>query len=200
MRKTHLPLFLAILTFGLINFIPINSCLAQKTLNQDEISIYSSLLLQRSNGAELVIKNITVADNININKPDSAEYYMSHLPPLSKETLDDYSARNSNPVKFKSKFNLKSKVNFVGKEINQIFTNDPKQVPKGYSWEVFKEKYPTANGFITLSRVGFNKEKTQAFAYIGHYCEGLCGSGWYYFLLKRDDEWTVEKGFNAWVS
>jgi hypothetical protein len=203
MKSIHLPLSFAILTLVSINFISVTSCLAQNTLNSDEFSIYSTLLQIWSTGdknQELVIKNKTFVDDININQIDKSKYLIKQMPSLSKEIIDNFSSRNSKPIKIEDKFNLKLKVNVVGEELDQIFNNSLQQSTKMEAWGVFREKNPKANGFITISRVGFNKEKTQAFAYVARHCDVLCGSSWYYFLVKRNDKWTLQERLNAWVS
>ena len=57
-------------------------------------------------------------------------------------------------------------------------------------WKTFYEKYPDSGGWIELSAVGFNADKTVAVVYVGHSCGGLCGGGGFQVLQKRDGKWV----------
>jgi hypothetical protein len=51
------------------------------------------------------------------------------------------------------------------------------------------ERYPTSGGYIFMSAVGFNKNKTLAIVYTGSMCGGLCGSSRFHFLQKVGAKW-----------
>ena len=57
-------------------------------------------------------------------------------------------------------------------------------------WNAFYEKHPDSGGWIELSAVGFNGDKTVAVVYMGHNCGGLCGGGGFHVLQKRDGKWV----------
>jgi hypothetical protein len=61
-------------------------------------------------------------------------------------------------------------------------------------------KFPDSGGYIALSRAGLNSRGDQAVVYMRHVCGGLCGSGHYLLLVKKNKEWVVQKHFMAWVS
>jgi hypothetical protein len=56
-------------------------------------------------------------------------------------------------------------------------------------WEDFYKRYPDSGGWIELSAVGFNADKTVAVVYIGHHCGGLCGGGMFHVLEKKEGKW-----------
>ena len=58
------------------------------------------------------------------------------------------------------------------------------------SWEGFYQQYPDSGGWIELSAVGFNDDKTVAVVYMGHHCGGLCGGGGFHILEKKDGQWV----------
>jgi len=83
------------------------------------------------------------------------------------------------------------------KHINGFFE------PDGGGWKAFYGEYPDSGGFIELSAVGFNKDKTVAVVYMGHSCGGLCGGGTFYVLAKHDGKWGPARyggGSCAWAS
>jgi len=57
-------------------------------------------------------------------------------------------------------------------------------------WEGFYQLYPNSGGWIELSAVGFNTDKTVAVVYMGHHCGGLCGGGGFHVLEKKDGKWV----------
>ena len=70
-------------------------------------------------------------------------------------------------------------------------------------WNAFYEKHPDSGGWIELSAVGFNADKTVAVVYMGHSCGGLCGGGQFHVLQKKDGKWLPLKWNGTscnWVS
>ena len=56
-------------------------------------------------------------------------------------------------------------------------------------------------GFIELSAVGFNTDKTVAVVYMGHQCGGPpCGGGKSFVLQKHNGKWEVLSGLSCWMS
>lgn len=70
-------------------------------------------------------------------------------------------------------------------------------------WSNFKLEHPDSVGWIELSAVGFNHDKTVAVVYVGHHCGGLCGGGRFSVLQKVEGKWKPLpwKGSScAWAS
>ena len=57
-------------------------------------------------------------------------------------------------------------------------------------WEGFRQSFPDSSGYVILSAVGFNSEKTIGLVYVEYRCGGLCGSSAYYILEKRGGTWV----------
>jgi len=89
-------------------------------------------------------------------------------------------------------------VRLGAKEMDALF---PKRPAKGHDgWKVFRERYPKANGILTLSRVGFSEDGTQAIVSVAWQGDWLAGAGEVWFL-----ELTAEGGkrvltMRLWVS
>lgn len=58
------------------------------------------------------------------------------------------------------------------------------------SWDGFYNRYPDSGGYIQLSAVGFNDDRTVAVVFTRHYCGMLCGGGSYNVLQKKDGKWV----------
>ena len=70
-------------------------------------------------------------------------------------------------------------------------------------WEEFYRRYPDSGGWMELSAVGFNVDKTVAVVYMGHHCGWLCGGGGFHVLEKKDGKWVPldwKGGRCTWVS
>jgi hypothetical protein len=116
---------------------------------------------------------------------------------LQAETVEDLRAKNKESFKFTRNFNISRQYALISDaEIESIFKGGV-----GDGWKRFNEKYPKSNGISTFSRVGFNADKTQALVYRGNRCEGLCGSGLYYLLSKKNGVWTITGNVGpSWIS
>lgn len=67
-------------------------------------------------------------------------------------------------------------------------------------WESFYRQYPDSYGYISFSRVGFDKKKTMALVFFEHWCRELCGSGHYLVVSKTNDTWNVAAATMIWIS
>ena len=113
---------------------------------------------------------------------------------VEEETLDDYCNKNQ----------VESQlipgdlgVNYVlvsEEEMSGLFEN------RGNGWASFRKKYPSANGLLTFSRVGFNKAHTQALVYVGWSCDFTCGNGGYVLLQKHGNKWSLKSVGGGWLS
>ena len=68
-----------------------------------------------------------------------------------------------------------------------------------YPFEQFTRRFPDSYGYLTFSRVAFNRDLTEAFFYTEHVC-GMCGKGEYVFMRKLDGNWVVEHTALTWIS
>ena len=67
-------------------------------------------------------------------------------------------------------------------------------------WPEYCKRFPGASGIVTWSRVGFNSDGTQALFYESYRCGGLCGSGRYMVMEKKNGSWMIGIDIVVWVS
>jgi hypothetical protein len=67
------------------------------------------------------------------------------------------------------------------------------------NFESLQKRFPLHFGYVTLSRVGFNRDFSQALFYTDHFC-GLCGGGGYVLMEKTLGRWQMKAFLSAWVS
>jgi|SRR5882672_1995906 len=63
----------------------------------------------------------------------------------------------------------------------------------------FQQRFPRNYGYLTFTRVGFNRDLTEAVFYTEHVC-GLCGGGKYVYMRKLKGGWTVQAESGTWIS
>jgi hypothetical protein len=68
-----------------------------------------------------------------------------------------------------------------------------------YPTESFWKQFPGNYGYHTFTRVGFNRQLTEAIFYTEHIC-GLCGEGKYVYMRKLDGKWVMVGEDVRWVS
>src|SRR6266850_2743089 len=135
----------------------------------------------------LVIRDRTFRYPSSQQKKSKIPDLIERVPELERDTLNDYQARNKDEQQLSSLFNLKVKSELIdGRNIDELLE---KNFIEG--WQAIKAKYPDSNGVITLSRVGFNRQKTQALVYIAISCGPHCGEGNFMLLSKTRDGWSI---------
>src|SRR5437588_420678 len=160
------------LIFSLVVFLTFGTntggeiSIGQDAADTDEYTVYTALYREKGNDnpkVQMVIEEKTQVRDLFSESLDAqkrgqlVESLTRQLPPLTKETAEDFLARNTKSSLLTNRFILKANVILVSKdELNRIFSGSIES-----SWQRFNEKYPKAGGVDTLSRVGFNKDKTQ---------------------------------------
>jgi len=110
--------------------------------------------------------------------------------------IADYLKVNDKTWLFDRKFHIEDDYDLISSQQIKSALGDGQ-------WDKFHERYPNSRGWIELSAVGFNPDKTVAVVYMGHYCGPLCGGGGFYVLEKKDGKWVYLelKGEScAWAS
>jgi len=67
-------------------------------------------------------------------------------------------------------------------------------------WKTFYRWYPGSNGYIRLSRVGFNKTRDEALVSTGWMSGERSGEGRYFLLSKKVASGKYKSLFTTWVS
>ncbi|MDQ3633814.1 MAG: hypothetical protein M3405_04800 [Acidobacteriota bacterium] len=114
---------------------------------------------------------------------------------LSNETLHNFQNKRKHCDLLKS--DLDASVNYIlvsEKEIDFLIDqrNDP-------NWGKLSAKYPNSYGFNKFSKIGFNREMTQALVYTEHSCGSLCGETSFVWLRKKNNIWIVEENASILV-
>jgi hypothetical protein len=181
--------------------MPSSGELAGKLEERDEYKVYSSILIDLfsdNNGRALVLRrltdNRTVTDFNNSKILSSVDY---SFPQLTAKTLSDFVNKNEKSYELLGEyFDTANKVILVAD--TQNVTSGAKSCEE--SWKKFYRAYPTARGYMILTRAGFNPEKSQAFVYVQYWIDCKEGGGEFYFLQKDGDNWKVTKTLTMWIN
>ena len=162
--------------------------------DQEAYEVYSAILplewpLEDAKAKNLIIQNETKGWEMCL-RPDT-EWQEKIGPAIS-----DYLRLNAKPLLLQPRIK-------VAVPYRLINADELKSVNHTAAWEGFYQRYPDSGGWMELSAVGFNVNKTVAVFYMGHHCGALCGGGGFHVLTKRDGKWVALdwKGSScAWAS
>lgn len=181
-------LFFALLLLALFSANP-QSLEKNRTLrtytNHDAYAVYAALLpgswsYGKPRPGNLVILQETTDERSSGCFPD--------LKGDWAPVLDSYKSENRASRLLSHSIHAETPYDFMtSKEMAEMFSSHTSPVE---GWSKFYKRYPNSPGIIEFSAVGFNRKRTKALVYVVRQCGGLCGTGGYKFLVKRDDEWV----------
>jgi hypothetical protein len=162
--------------------------------DQEAYEVYSALIplerpLRNARAKRLIIQNETKGYEMCL-RPEK-EWEEKIGPAIS-----DYVRSNAKPSLLQQRIK-------IGVPYRLIMADELKSAIQTAGWEGFYQRYPDSGGWIELSAVGFNVDKTVAVVYMGHHCGPLCGSGGFHVLEKKDGKWVAlgwEGSGCAWAS
>jgi hypothetical protein len=110
---------------------------------------------------------------------------------IDQSAAEDYETKNSRQSLLnKASFKLPVKVTLIGDlDLRAIFHGKWGEL----EWINYYRKYPDSDGFLMLSRIGFNTERTQALLYLGSRCGPGCGEINFLLLEKTNGSWSTKK-------
>lgn len=115
---------------------------------------------------------------------------------LLSEAISNYVEQNKKTWQLQRQFSLKKPYKLLTSEKLETI------IKRGW-WDEFYKRYPGSGGYLELSAVGFNRDKTIAVVYMGRHCGGECGFGTFYELQKIKGKWEPLKWRGSscsWVS
>jgi hypothetical protein len=157
--------------------------------------------VKRELDSKLIIFNITQSGELSGRewRPDpwekAAESLREKAPILQRATTDSFLQAN-----FQQAFvhrSIRSPIDYqlvTSAELEPIFCKHC-----GF-WPEYYKRFPGATGIVTWSRVGFNSDGTQALFFENYRCSGLCGTGRYVVMEKKNGIWVITTDIVAWVS
>ncbi|MFZ1290917.1 MAG: hypothetical protein WAR79_12550 [Melioribacteraceae bacterium] len=180
MNFKTLKIFLTFLCFVLVQIAcenttePNNSKTSEEYGTGDDYLIYSVVL----DSVQLDNKTFIMIDSTNEESfiSGNIDYFLTNLPDAEEETLYNYISQNQTKIKLKK---------IEG--INFTFYSE--------------QENPNQSGTrVSLSRVGYNWNKTQAILTIGIIYAPLAGYGSLFLLNYKNGKWSVKASIMTWIS
>ena len=180
-------------------------------LTADEYNLFSAYVTDLQGGkdkaseskqvAEIIVLNMTQSGDDDL-LPDenghpvpwgkTAESLREKAPALQQTTIDSFRKANFQQAFIRPSFRFPIDYQLVEQtQLDSIFKN-------GDGWNVYYKRY--GSGIVTWSRVGFNADRSQALFYESYRCGGLCGTGRYMVMEKKNSGWVIGANIVVWVS
>jgi hypothetical protein len=109
-----------------------------------------------------------------------------------KDAISDFERANRKPWRLQRQFEMQKPYEVMSSDAIKLLFKE-----HGSDWDGFYERYPSSGGFLVLSAVGFNKDKTLAIVYVGSACGSLCGTWGFHLLEKVDGKWQKAPGITC---
>jgi hypothetical protein len=118
----------------------------------------------------------------------SARHLREVIPELKRSVTFEFFLSNLRDRQLEKRFMIPTKYELATRQEIDL-----------YATEQFERRFPDNYGYLTFSRIGFNRNLTEAVFYTEHMC-GLCGEGKYVFMRKVNGHWTTVREASTWIS
>jgi hypothetical protein len=153
--------------------------------DNDAYEIYSVLLPQEE--AYGFAKRTLVVREETESKSDTEKCLTPEAAKEFKDAIADFAQVNRKRWLVQRQFQVEKPYEIVNSDtIDLLF--------KQSGWNGFYARYPDSGGYILMSAVGFNHDRTLAVAYTGSACGNLCGRWGLHLLKKVNGKWKTIPG------
>ena len=160
----------------------------------DEQEVLTACLTRLHLGERQVVRSPTRSGLHMPGDERMLSYMRENLEGLDEETLTDFLAKNREQHPVAPDLNPGGRLVCVGdEEFEHIFRD-------GEGWTRFRREFPASDGTLRFSRVGLDREVTQAMLYAGQQFDWNLGSGGFWLFSKSDGEWTKAGRVGSWIS
>jgi hypothetical protein len=171
----------------------------------DEYEVWSAVLTKKYGDG--IFQRLVVRDRTEMlmHEPIANRWQNSEQ---DTEAFADLKVKNKTRYALENKFSLKLPCILISSgEENKVFKSVPvSRADKDFaekahsSWQRFYEEYPGAQGILTISRVGFDSDKSHAVVYIANTASLMLASGKLFFLAKKNGSWEIQTEQMIWFS
>ena len=146
-------------------------------------------------GSRQVVRSLTRSGlHLPADEERALSYMRENFEGLSEETLADFFAKNREQYPVEPDFNPGgSLICLSDEEFQHVFRD-------GEGWERFRQTFPESDGTLRFSRVGFNRDVTQAIIYAGQQFDWHIGSGGFWLFSRSDGVWVESERLGNWIS
>lgn len=152
-------------------------------LESEAYRVYEAILPENpaySDAVSALIRGKTISYDPDCLQPD-VRYRAS-----VNAAIGDYKRRNRSRVGVQPLFHLRKSYEILPES---EFIGTPIWLRNSSRWHQYLLGHPNFPGFIELSQVGFNQDKTMAVVYMVHNCGPMCSGGDLIVLGKEGGRW-----------
>ena len=146
---------------------------------------------------ELVIRQYTVSSTASELQSRFSNALVAEFPDFPSTLFPDYITKNG------ARDFLGNKFTTPGKQIREVAESElnyySATLNSAEFWGKFNEEYPNSNGYVSLSRTGYNSDSTHALVEMGHSWSTTGGQGLLIYLRFNGTDWMVLKSIVSWV-
>ena len=160
----------------------------------NERDVLAACLAQLHLGEKQVVRCLTRSGLQVPADERMLDHLHENLEGLDEETLADFLAKNREQHAIEPDLNPGGRLFCVGdEEFGHIFRDTD-------GWTRFRRQFPESDGTLRFSRVGLDRDVTQAMLYAGQQFDWNVGSGGFWLFSKLDGEWTEAGRVGHWIS
>jgi len=161
----------------------------------DEQEVLAVCLGQLYLGSGQVVRSSTRSGYNPLTGEERAlSYLRDNFEGLDEETLADFFAKNREQHPVEPDLNPEGRLTCLSDEgFRNIFRDRE-------GWERFRQAFPESDGTLRFSRVGLNRDVTQAMLYAGQQFDWSVGSGGFWLFSKSGGAWTESGRLGTWIS
>ncbi len=188
-----------VLLVGLLGVGAVTARSASFNLTLEEQSVINALLTQDGETKEW--KKHVVAEMTLAQPPLAYQKYDDFAADLRRdagnqrdqpfrEAVEDFITKNRSPIQFGIVSNTLTSIQLVSSAVlNEIFSAKRNDKPNG--WEVFHKRFSDAPVLITLSRPGFDSERSVALVFLCVQQGYTAGTDSIRVLRRQSGKWVI---------
>jgi hypothetical protein len=179
---------------AILLFCCVSACHREQSLDayedEEAYKVYASILPSTT---PLILRGGTATHDFCLVPLDN------QAESVLRPAIKDYLGLNSRGWLLQSKLSFPQRYTLIPeKELAAIFQKGTSGIPSRNAWKEFQQRYPTYQGWIEVSAVGFNSDKTIAIVYLGYHCGEQCEGGEFKALEKKEGRWQLFTGRGRW--
>lgn len=164
--------------------------IAAESYDVDEAYRIYSVLLPHEESVDFAKGRLVIREE-TVSKPEVPEPCLTaEAANKFKDAIADYKRVTSKPWLLQRQFQIEKPYEIVSANTIEILFKED-------GWDAFYKRYPESGGYVILSAVGFNQEKTRAIVYTGSSCGSLCGRWSLHLMEKIGGKWTQVPGVSC---
>lgn len=158
--------------------------------DQEAYAVYSAILPGTN---PLVVRESTTTYDLCLRPLDG------QAEKVLRPALEDYVKLNSTRWRLRQPQSGERQYTiFPDIELQSTFPSGTLGIESAKGWDSFMQRHPTYQGWMELSAVGFNHDKTIAVVYIAYHCGDECAGGEFKALQKQNGTWQQLTGKGRW--